>query len=320
MRVISGIGLACWLLAAGCSSDDEAGTSDTSTLPSMTSVLAQGWRNGPNGLGYDEGKESLPEGPRSFVVDKAGAVHILDTLNRRIAIFAHNKLQRTVNLPAGDFADLDITDKGGHVLLDPYQLHQAVTINAAGAVVGRAPLAGQGLDDPSAITAISHETSGVWVELHHATWLLVATPSGAPVKNRAKRLGKTVGSQGQMLQIARKPPYGFSLRHLTYKGTVKRVSVNNDAQVHGITGVEQDAAGNVYVGLFIEKAATKTTPAHMNHVLQKLDSKGNVRFTVPAPMLGPTQNTMRTVRQGHDGNIYTFTINSSGAYVSRLAP
>jgi hypothetical protein len=254
----------------------------------------------------------MPDGPRSFVVDASHAVHVLDTLNERVAVFANGKLSRVVSLPREQFSDLDVAPDGSYVLLDNDEQSQIVFATARGVVTSQVPLVGQGLDDATTVTAISRENTGVWVELHHATWLLVATPSGQVVSPRVKRLGKPVG-HGNMIQVSINAPTGVTLRTTDSRGQgqVTPIAVG---EVHAITGAEQDSSGNTYVGVW------SVSPTQERHELVVVNPSGSLVRSDPLPALGATQDTTRTLRMGKDGSIYLMAYSNDGLTVSRYLP
>src|SRR5688500_1872915 len=55
--------------------------------PRLEPVLRAEWGSEDEQLGRVRPSEASPECPHSFVVDGAGAVHVLDQVNRRIASF-----------------------------------------------------------------------------------------------------------------------------------------------------------------------------------------------------------------------------------------
>jgi hypothetical protein len=240
-------------------------------------------------------------------------VHVLDALNNRIAVFSGGKLARYVSLPNEDFTDFDLDPAGGYVLLDTEEKSQVVFVTGRGVVTAQVPIVGQGVDDATTTTAISRESTGIWIQLHHAVWLLVATPSGQVVQPRVKRLGKPTPKTGQMVQVALTPPTGAQVRLLDAQGQGPIVSIPAPG-VRAITGIEQDPAGNTYVGLW------SITPSQESHVLAVVNSSGAVVRQDPLPILGPTQNTKQTVRMGKDGTIYVMALGTQGLTVSRYLP
>lgn len=299
------------LLLAACSTSGKPAA--TSSHADTQTVLFAPWGSTVSSLGYDPGNESAPDGPRSFVVDSSHAVHVLDVLNSRIAVFSAGKLARYVTLPSEDFTDFDLDPQGGYVLLDTEEKGQVVFITGRGVVTAQVPIVGQGVDDPTTITAISRESTGAWIQLHHAVWLLVATPSGQTVQPRVKRLGKPTPKTGQMVQVALTPPTGAQVRLLDAQGQGPLVPISASG-VRAITGVEQDPAGNTYVGLW------SITPSHESHVLAVVSPSGTVVRQDPLPILGPTQSTKQTVRMGKDGSIYVMVVGTDGLTVSRYLP
>jgi hypothetical protein len=300
------------LLVAGCSSSGPSGAkpaSSSSTETGTATVLFVPWGGTVTTLGYDPGNESEPDGPRGFVVDTSHYVHVLDSLNGRIAVYSSGKLGRYVGLPSEDFTDLDVDPSGGYVLLDTTDKRQIVFITARGVVTAQVPLVGQGLDDATTVTAISRESTGVWIQLHHATWLLVATPSGQPVLPRVKRLGKATPTSGQMTQVALTPPSGAQVRltDRTGKGSVINIPASG---VQRITGIEQDGSGNTLVGLW----------SPTSHKLAVVSPKGSVLREDTLPALGPTQDTIEPIRMGRDGSLYVMTVGTDGLTVTRVQP
>jgi hypothetical protein len=302
------------IASAGCSNGKPGWAEATPHARiDVETVLSSHWGSGVSSLGHDTGSESMPDGPRSFVVDASHAVHVLDTLNDRVAVFSHGTLVRFVTLPQEEFTDFDVGSHGGYVLLDTQEREQVVFVTGRGVVISQVPLEGPGIDDPATVTAVSSESSGVWVELHHATWLLVASLSGQPLATRAKRLGKPVAKAGAMVQVALNPPTGVMLRQVDSHGQGPQTLIPTSG-VTAITGVEQDPSGTTYVGLW------SVTPRQETHELAVVSASGALVRTDPLPAPGSTQNTLRTVRMGKDGSLYLMRVAGDGVTVMRYLP
>ena len=76
--------------------------------PEITTVIAVGWGSSPGQLGATSPEEASPEGPKSFVVDASGRIHVLDQVHARIQTFEQGKSVATLPLPARPFEDIEL--------------------------------------------------------------------------------------------------------------------------------------------------------------------------------------------------------------------
>lgn len=308
-----------FVAAPGCSSDAPDDASGKVAVKYQT-VLSSPWSTSPASFAHQDAYDALPDGPRSFSVDRTGAVHVLDAIKRRIAVYSKGKLQRFLTLPNEDFVDFDFDPSGGYVMLDTMDHGEIVLVDAKGKVTKRVKLEGSGIEDAKLVTGVAREATGIWVQQHHAVWLLVADGDGEPVQQRVKRRGKAVSKDGHMLQVALSPPTGLVVRKLNPDGTDKSIPVNAGANVAAITGVEQDKVGNVYVGLWNIKPGSGSSPSQEKHSLAVIAPNGKLLRYDALPKLGPTQNSTRILRKGQDGHMYILVVGSRGITVSRYTP
>lgn len=314
------VGLAGVLGAAvaGCSSDEPAAAS-ASRLKYQTVMLVP-WSKAPRSFARQDAHDALPDGPRSFTVDRQGDVHVLDVIKHRIAVYRKGRMVRYVTLPNQDFVDFDFNHDSGYVLVDTMEHGEVVFVNHRGAVTRRVSLEGQGIDDPKMTTGIAREPTGVWVEQNHATWLLVATGDGEPVTQRAQRRGKVTTSEGHMIQAAIHPAVGVSVRRIQPDGSDRTIKVKAGANVIGLSGFEQDKAGNTYIGMVEVTPGSKSSVAQEKHLLAVVAPNGKVLRYDQMPRLGSTQNTTRTLRKGQDGHLYILVVGTRGVSVMRYNP
>ncbi len=109
-------------------------------------VLFQGtWGGGDGQLGRYQGADGKVHGPQSLALAPSGWVYVLDTYNRRVAVFdASGKPLRTINLPKGNvegynlpaFPDDIAVDGKGHVYLADNRNLAIIVFDTAGKYLG----------------------------------------------------------------------------------------------------------------------------------------------------------------------------------------
>ena len=76
-------------------------------------ILYLPWGNGPHAAGVAIGNESLTLGPSSFAVDRAGLIHLVDGLQRRVAVFKGPALVESAGVGrVSPDADVAVTPAG----------------------------------------------------------------------------------------------------------------------------------------------------------------------------------------------------------------
>ena len=81
-----------------------------------TTVLYLPWGSGPGTAGLAPGNESATVGPSSFDVDRAGRIHLVDPLHRRVAVFRDGRLVGETAVSVPPRTDIAIGPGGGGAL------------------------------------------------------------------------------------------------------------------------------------------------------------------------------------------------------------
>jgi hypothetical protein len=77
-----------------------------------TVALDMPWGTGPRRAGLSPGNESATIGPSSFDVDRRGRIHVLDSLQNRIAVFARGRLIGQLPISVTPQSDLAVARDG----------------------------------------------------------------------------------------------------------------------------------------------------------------------------------------------------------------
>ncbi len=160
--------LSLLVLVLGC---DSSSTPD----PKPIAPAVANWGSGKGDVARDVPDEGAPESVRSFAVDDAGSVYLLDTLNSRIAVYKSGIASAPVPLPKGLFDDIALLPSGGYALLD--NAKRVITyLDAEGTITGDTPL--QPLGVPASRVTALDVTDAVWVEVDGEYSVKVASSEG----------------------------------------------------------------------------------------------------------------------------------------------
>ncbi len=161
-------------------------------------ILDAPWGAGPGQLGRDDGNESSPEGPMSFVVSPFDEIFVLDQVNQRIARFEANGPYRgALPLPATTFQGLGLTADGVLVALDRLARRSLLLMTLDGRVLDELPFVGEAIPEGGAVTAMFVEPDGVWLEVGHSYRVRVLDDALLPVSaTRPVRAGRRSGAHG----------------------------------------------------------------------------------------------------------------------------
>ena len=163
-------------LALGCNS-----SSDPKQAKPQAPATAN-WGGGKGDVAHDIPEEGAPTSVRSFAVDDAGSVYLLDALNARIAVYIKGKAAAPVALPDGRFDDIALLPGGGFALLN--NAKNVITyLDADGGPLGETVLEPLGVP-ASRVTALE-VNDAVWVEVDGEYSVKVASTDGKTVAPEA---------------------------------------------------------------------------------------------------------------------------------------
>lgn len=169
MRTKAALGLL--FLAFACDSS-------TAPKPKPSAPAVANWGGGKGDVGNEIPEEGAPTSVRSFAVDDAGSVYLLDALNTRIAGYVKGKATDPVALPAGRFDDIALLPAGGFALLDN-EKGAIKYLDASGGSLGETAL--QPLGVPAARVTALEVSDAVWVEVDGEYSVKVADTEGKTI-------------------------------------------------------------------------------------------------------------------------------------------
>ena len=152
--------------------------------------------HGPAQVGLTREAESSPEAPGSLAVDAEGRSYILDAVNQRVAVYGKDRsLDATIALPSDTVEDIALLPNGDLVALDRLVDRRVFVIAPNGAIVARAWVEGDGVEDGGEVTAVFADSSGVWLEVLHGAQVRVIDGNGRVDAPRVTRPGVPMGDQ-----------------------------------------------------------------------------------------------------------------------------
>ncbi|MEZ4452116.1 MAG: hypothetical protein R3B09_21810 [Nannocystaceae bacterium] len=284
-------------------------------------ILQAGWGTAPGELGHRRG-EGSPEGPMSFIVDGEGSALVLDQVNARIQIFGPDgPVVRP--LPRETFEDVAARGDGGVVLLDRLGDGVLLAMDADGRDQGATALAGDGVDDPGAVTGLFQRSDGAWVEVGHRGLVQILDADGRAPETRRKIDGRVVGegaleavalaarSGPTSAEIALHPPSGgpaTATRELSF-----------DLPIWQITALEGTADGRVVLGvdLVLEDDAPPHDLLEHRETAVIVGADGGELDRIDLETSEAPEESLRRLRVGADGSLYHLAFADDGATLWR---
>jgi hypothetical protein len=275
-------------------------------------ALSLPWGTGPRRAGIELGRESVTIGPSSFEVDPAGAVHLLDALQQRLATFSRGRLVRSTHLSVHPRADLALTRSGVAFVLDSAGSSVVVRqIDPSGRPLGTVQL---GSAIPSQLRAAGDRAFAQllpvdgWVQVPAAT-----IPGAAPTSvSRTVSVGLPDTAGGQLLSVAREDRVRLGM----VTGTrVHRAVELRSAERFGELALSQTDGHD---GYYVVVRVWRSTPTPADQYQFVHLARGRIaqtfamadeRFAESAPL--------SKFRIGSDGNLYQLVSSPAGMRIVR---
>lgn len=306
----------CALALSGCSKGDEgSGLPRTSGGGSSQAVVSAPWGSGVGQLGRERVEEGSAEGPTSFVVDAAGRVHLLDSVNGRIQIFTKDAPPETVMLPPGLFDDLEIVGPGRYALLSLHYQPGIVFLKKDGSVEAEVGFTPPFIDTPSLITALHRVGEELWVEVGDESLVRVAGLDGKALEPDTV-LGKLLGPSGAL---------GVNLEGETVSITAAGAgsplaTLQVGARASEVTLLAPGTDGGMLVAIRSDIEGDDPEVSVESHRLYALNAKGAVQWSAKLPTLSEPERVFRAVRMGDDGWVYALNLTAKGAEIVKVTP
>lgn len=312
------VGIAALAALCGCSTKERTAERAPDKPPETSTVVTAGWGPGPGQLGRTSADESSPEGPKSFVVDADGVVHVLDQVNGRIQSFEAGKPAGSVTLPARPFEDIEL-DAGGFLLLDLYQSPAIVGVGSDGTVAGELPLPSEEIPEPGMVTALSKNETGMWVEVEAEYLVQVGDAHGTPVDPDVVP-GQLVDGSAVFRMRVEAGTFTVHRQDGPDATPAKLASIELGHVVRGPSVLGKAGSGLHVMTLLEHAQSDPSKPPLQEHVLVKLSASGDElgRHALPAST-GPLE-VFRSVRRGADGNFYLMKTSDAGVEIVKVTP
>jgi hypothetical protein len=284
-------------------------------------VLAAPWGTGARSLGHAIPEEGAPEGPASFLVDDAGALHVLDHVNAQIKVFRGDQPIRTLPIPGDTFQDLALSAAGRYVLLDRSLTASLAYLDETGRIDHEIPLVGEHVAEGGSVTALFARDDGMWVEVEHTRLVRVATARGEPDPDRPVIEGRFTPAPGALVSAHLLRPRGVSVSFGSPPREIARPSFPEIAWT--ITGLDVDRAGRVWLGveLLEERPEPPFDVLRTDHALLAFDgATGALLSRAALPTAEGPEEVFRPLRMGHDGAMYSLRCAKDGAEIWKVQP
>ena len=287
----------------------------------MTPVLEAGWGKSDGQLGQNVPEEGLPEGPKSFVADASGAVHVLDQENARIQKFAGGKLAASVGIPARAFDDVELFGSAGYALLDVHAPAAIVFVDGSGALASELALESAEVPEPSLITGLARSDDGYYVELSDDYLVRVADAGGKSVAPSVVP-GQALGGSGALKAELSDPRHFGLYRVALPEGDPSPLAeVAFAERVARRTLLAFSKGGGTLLGVVTESEQTDPeTPPSESASLVVLDTAGQEKHRIALPHASSVEDTFRSVKRGDDGNVYVMKVAPTGVQIVKVTP
>jgi hypothetical protein len=267
-------------------------------------VLFLPWGSGPMRAGLSPGLESATLGPSSFDVDAAGRIHLVDSLQERVAVFDAGRLVREVHIPIGAEGMLAVA-RGSSYLLDSTRGEMSVRpISRDGVVQGHVSL-GEGI--ASQIRAVNGEVYANVLPLD--AWVKVAgSPLGVPIGP-----GMPLPDGRQLVRVGREDSVRLGL--VQEDRIVDALEIRSGVKFGGVTLAEPDGYGGYLV--VVRTWRDGTHPADQFQVIRVTADRTVQTFAVASRFFADAA-PLGQFRLGPDGALYQMRSSPDGIRIVRF--
>ncbi len=279
------------------------------------------WGSGPGAVGRVVPTSGAPEGPASFDVDAQGRVHVLDPVNGRLTIFEKGAAPRAIALPGETYRDFALDGHGGAVAMDSLATGTLTFVDATGRVTHTIGLAGAGIPETGAATALFARDDGVWVEVEHGALVRVSDASGAPDPARTAVAGRFSRDGKRLLRAALAGPAAARVSATALAGGRGfETRVDFPLPLLALHEVASDDAGRTYLAAATVREDPATFEVVEEHETVVVLGEGGAELgrVEIAAHDGP-EDPAHLVRVGADGAIYELVLGDDGLTIERFS-
>ena len=266
------------------------------------------WGSGPNKAGLSPGRESSTLGPSSFDVDEDGRIHLLDTEQDRLAVFADARLIREVRMALGAEADVAVAADGTAYVLDATKgVAEVRRISPSGAIASSVRV-GEALS--AHITA--SDTTAYANLLPADMWVAVPREPGAlPAALQPEEfMGRPFSDRAQLVRFGTET--GIRLAEVSAEGISNPVEVTSELKLGEVALAEPDGAGGYWCVVRVWR--DDSSPGDHYQVLHVKGDAIVDTFAVGAEQFADVPPLSR-FRLGADGDLYQLSTSPSGVRI-----
>lgn len=271
-------------------------------------------------IGRRDGDESSPEGPMSFAVGASGDVYVLDQVSARVVHFAADgAMIGEIPLPGDTFQDVEVAPDGRVLVLDRLVRQSVLIIDEVSGATTELPIAGDGIPEGGAVTALLSRRDGVWLEVEHRRSVRVLDDQLAPCV-RSSLPGRPSARTGRGLVARLDGSGGAEVALVAADGAVEqRIQVVADGPIARIAWVEDDARGALFVAVHVvryDATGLDVVEEHTEGHVYADTGERLARFSSPHVITEWEQ--LRELDLGDDGGLYQLAILPHGPQVLRF--
>jgi hypothetical protein len=285
-------------------------TSDAAPPPQGREVLFLPWGSGAYRAGLAPGNESATMGPSAFDVDERGRIYLMDSLQKRVAIFGGRRLVREIRADVMPRADVAVTGDGTIYIGTASPSDESeVTVQAFSRTGGSAGPSSIGEGILSELRASGNAASAHLLPLD--AWVPASPAAVAPAGSPSSRIdaGQRLASGDLLLASV----VGRSVRLGTVRGgrVTRAVELRSDGTGLGeIALAAPDGHGGYWT---VVHTADDSDQFQVVHVTGEGSAAA---FSVPDTEFAETM-PLAKFRIGRDGDLYHLTTSPDGTRVIR---
>jgi hypothetical protein len=280
-------------------------------LEKPTTALFLPWGSGPMKAGLSLGRESATVGPSAFDVDEEGRIHLLDTMQERLAVFSNGSLDREIPLQVESKADVAVAGDGTSFVLDSSSdVAHLREIDSHGGVgpplaVGEAISSHLRASDSEAYVNLL--PLDAWVRVPKGAEVLPLDPTkdaviGRPIRSGVELLRVGSGSAIKLAEVS-----GDAVSHA--------VEVQSDLPLGEVALAEPDEHGGYWSVVHVWRE--QPSPGDQYQVLHIRGGKILRSFAVGGEEYADVSPLSR-FRLGRDGHLYQLSTSPYGVRILKF--
>jgi hypothetical protein len=271
-------------------------------------ALSLPWGSGPSAVGLEPGRESATLGPSSFDVDRKGAIHLVDAVQDRIAVFSGGELVGQTQLPLGAGAAIAVTDQGVSLVADR-DGRQAV-VRRIGRQGRLAPALRLGEGIPAQVRTLGERAFVHLLPLD--AWLPVSADDSSESVGGPSTVGMPVAADTELLRVATER--FVRLGYASKERVSEAVELRFGQKVGDVPLAEPDGEGGYVAVVHMWR---DHPPADQYQVVRGAGTRILSTFAVSDSRFADSP-PLGKFRLGRDGHLYQLTTSPRGIRILRF--